>query len=155
MRGAVGRRAHVGTVTGERLLGLPVRLNGIRLGHPVDVLLDLARGLVLGLEVLCGDDRVRFLPLAAARVEEAELAVGSPLTLVDESGASFYHDRAQGLRLLRGGSVERDDAELGTLRDVVLDRDGRILELVLLAPDGLARVQSDGTLRVGGFRLRC
>ncbi len=78
----------IGSVTGSRaaeaLLGLPVRVHGIELGRPVDVVLDLESRRAIGLEVRCPDDARRFLPLAAARLREDEVAVGSALLLLDE-----------------------------------------------------------------------
>ena len=45
----------MGSRSATELLLLPVQLHGIRLGQPVDVLLDLDSWRVLGLVVLCGD----------------------------------------------------------------------------------------------------
>jgi len=81
------------SLTGERLLGLPVRVRGIQLGRPVDLLLDPKRGRVLGFDVLCGDERHRFLPFSTATLADGELLVTSALVLVDEEDASFYRKR--------------------------------------------------------------
>ena len=141
-------------VTGARLLGLPVRLRGIQLGRPVDLLLDLANGRALGLDVLCGDERHRFLPLSTATVSAAELSVASALMLVDGGGA-FYHDRAERLRTLRGKPVEHDGSPVGVLRDVVIGTGGHIDEVVVDSDGQLSKTVSDGRLRVGGRLLRC
>ena len=53
---------------GEELLRLPVCFNGIELGRPVDVLLDRQASRAVGLEVVCGNDERRFLPLAVTTV---------------------------------------------------------------------------------------
>jgi len=95
------------------VLSLPVRLNGIVLGRPVDALVDRDDDRVIGFEVLCGDGSRRFLPLAVARIERGEIAVDSALPLIDEDGAEFYRRRTRRLR------------ELG-LREPLLRRDGLI-----------------------------
>jgi len=66
----------MGSRSATELLQLPVRLHGIRLGQPVDLLLDPVEWRALGLVVLCGDEGSRFLVFAAAdgvvlRVEPA------------------------------------------------------------------------------------
>src|SRR5207253_2289070 len=55
-----------GGLRGDAVLHLPVRARGIELGRPMDIVLDLAGGRAVGIEVFCGDKRRRFLPLAAA-----------------------------------------------------------------------------------------
>ena len=59
------------------LLRLPVRLRGIQLGRPVDLIIDRSGERVLGLDVLCGDEVHRFLPISAVTMHEDELAVSS------------------------------------------------------------------------------
>jgi hypothetical protein len=85
-------------LSGEELLGLPVRFNGIELGRPVDVLFDREVSRAVGLEVVCGDDERRFLPLSVTTVDGDSIAIGSPFLLVDESGLSFYREEARTLR---------------------------------------------------------
>lgn len=80
------------------LLQLPVRVNGIQLGTPVDALVDATDDRLLGLELLCGDGSLRFLPYAVATVTPVEIQVSSALALVDEPGLGFY--RRQSRRLL-------------------------------------------------------
>ena len=70
-------------LSAESLLQLPVRVRGIQLGRPVDVILDAQGARALGLDVLCGDDTHRFLPLAAVEVGEDHLAVSSALKFSD------------------------------------------------------------------------
>src|SRR4051812_40952886 len=93
---------------GEELLALPVRLRGIQLGRPVDLLVDLAAGRVHGVAVLCGDDVNRFLPFAAVTVRDDELCVSSALTMLEERELAFYRQRATTLSQLRGAALERD-----------------------------------------------
>jgi hypothetical protein len=79
------------------VLALPVRLHGIHLGTPVDVLVDEHADRVLGFEILCGDGAYRFLPFAVADVRADELAVESALTLIDERDLDFYRRRSRRL----------------------------------------------------------
>ncbi len=122
----------------DELLRLPVRLHGIQLGRPVDVLLDLVGGRVLGLDVLCGDEAHRFLPLSTARIHPDEIAVGSALTLLEESELAFYRARGSTLRSLRGAAVSSGRAPAGRFRDVIVGEDGAI-EAVLVEQDGALR----------------
>lgn len=143
----VERKADVrdGGIAAGALLRRPVRLRGIKLGRPVDLVLDPAPLRVIGMEVLCGDDSVRFLPLAAAHVREDEIAVGSALLLLQEPDLSFYRRRGTMLSELRGRQVERHGLELGALRDVVLDGSGAVAALVV---DGGAHVPVEAALRI-------
>jgi hypothetical protein len=67
------------------LLLLPVQLQGIRLGRPVDLLLDPEAWRVLGFVVLCGDESERFLVFTAADPQDEEIEVPSAL-LVEQDG---------------------------------------------------------------------
>ena len=80
-----------------QLLELPVRLNGIQLGKPIDALVDLEDDRLIGFELLCGDDAKRFLPFSVARVRDDEIAVDSALTLIDERDLDFYLRRSRRL----------------------------------------------------------
>ncbi|HET8607634.1 MAG TPA: hypothetical protein VFL66_11490 [Gaiellaceae bacterium] len=122
----------------EELLRLPVRLHGIQLGRPADLIVDLAAERALGLDVLCGDEVHRFLPLAAATVGEDEITVGSALTLLEEAELAFYRARAATLSELRGIELVHDGAPAGRLRDVVVAAAGTLAAVV---------VEEDGELR--------
>jgi hypothetical protein len=144
-------------VTGEQLsaqslLRRPVRLHGIRLGHPADVLLDRESLRVVGLEVACGDDERRFLPLAAARVHDDEIAVHSALMLLEGDDLSFYRRRGRMLSAMRGRSVSHAGRHVGILRDVVLDADGAVSMLEVETTGGPApvriRVPLDATVAI-------
>ena len=91
----------------------------------------------LGLDVLCGDERHRFLPLSAVELGDDHVEASSPLVLLDLRDDSFYRREARSLGAMRGKAVEDSAA----LEDVVLDRAWRIVELVL--EDG-ERVPLDG-----------
>jgi hypothetical protein len=133
-------------LTGEELLRRPVRLRGIELGRPVDVLLHPSEPQALGLDVLCGDERNRFLPLSAAELRNDHVEAASPLVLLDLRADSFYRREARPLNGLRGTAVDGERR----LQDVVLGPDWRIVELVL--EDG-ERVPLDG-LVLPGLRSR-
>ena len=133
----------MGSMSSGDVLALPVRMHGIGLGRSVDLILDVDVRRVLGFEVRCGDDTHRFLPLAAARVHEDKIAIGSPLTLLDE--LAFYRARGHGL----GARVANARGKLGTLRDVVFDPGGSIHELVVATSAGEHRFPPGADLRVG------
>jgi hypothetical protein len=124
-------------LTGDELLRRPVELRGIQLGRPVDLLLHPQEPQALGLDVLCGDERHRFLPLSAVELREDHVEASSPLVLLDLRADSFYRREARSLGALRGKAV----VDGAALEDVVLDRAWRIVELVL--EDG-ERVPLDG-----------
>jgi sporulation protein YlmC with PRC-barrel domain len=134
------------------LLGRPVCLRGIRLGRPTDVLLDPASMRVVGLEVACGDDVRRFLPLAAATVHDDEIAVRSALLLLEGDDLSFYRRRGRLLSAMRGRGVTLAGRPVGVLRDVLLARDGAVTQLEVETRDGpnavRVRVPLEGTVAV-------
>ena len=138
----------MGSRSASALLQLPVRLRGIRLAQPVDLLLDTASWRALGFVVLCGDDTTRFLPYAAARPGPDDIAVGSALTLLED--VEFYRRRSESLREVIGLPVRRGAAPLGTLRDVLLGEDGVASALAVDRPDGPGRVDPGGVLVASG-----
>jgi hypothetical protein len=142
-------------VTAADVLGLPVRVRGIDLGRSAELLVDLAQGRALGLEVLCGDGRNRFLPLSVAAAGDTELSLQSALVLVEDDDAAFYRRRAFRLGSLRGLPVERQGEPLGALRDVVFERDGEITGVVVESEQGAVRVQCSSGPKLGGGILRC
>jgi hypothetical protein len=121
-------------------------MHGIALGRSVELILDVDVRRVLGFEVRCRDETHRFLPFAAARVRDGEIAIASPLILLDE--LAFYRARGHGLGALRGARVANAGGEVGTLRDVVFEEDGAIRELVVATPAGERRVQPGADIRV-------
>ena len=139
----------MGSLSAVAALQLPVRLQGERLGQPVDVLLDTAAWRALGFVVLCGDDSLRFLPYQASQPDEEEIAVASSLLLLEDDG--FYRSRAASLRALLGGRVERDGRTTGILRDVLLGAGGAVTELELGRGGSLLRVPAAGSV-VGSRR---
>jgi hypothetical protein len=134
----------IGTVpsglSAEELLRLPVRLAGIDVGHAVDLILDPAQGRALGLDILCKDEVHRFLPLAAADVEDGVIELSSPFALVDGAGFEFYRGRTSSLRMLKGTHVALAGNDLGALRDVVVSPAGEIEAFVVETENGVERV---------------
>jgi hypothetical protein len=118
-------------LSGDAMLSLPLRLHGIELGRPVDVLLDRSGLRVVGLDVLCGDEVHRFLPLPTAAIGDDGLAIHSPLVLLEEDELAFYRVRTFSLKTLRGKPVTRKERTVGTLRDIAFARDGRLVALLL------------------------
>ena len=106
--------------TGDELLGLPVRLHGIQLGRPVDLLLDPHAQRAVGLDLLCGDEVHRFLPLPTAAVGREEIRILSPFVLLEQHELDFYRARTLALGRLRGRAVERHGRKIGLLQDVVV-----------------------------------
>lgn len=136
-------RAVMGEYSGDQALALPVRLHGIELGRPVDLLLDRDGLRVVGLDVLCGDEVHRFLPLTTAAVNDDELTILSPLVLLEEDELHFYRSRAFALSSLRARPVTRKGKTVGILRDVVIAPGG---ELVAVLLEGGDRIGFDDTL---------
>jgi hypothetical protein len=128
---------------GDELLRYPVRLHGIDLGRPVDVLLDREGLRAVGLDVLCGDEVHRFLPLPTAAIGGGALTIHSPLVLLEEDELDFYRARAFALSSLRGRAVTRRGEVVGKLRDIVIAPGGDLLAVAL---DGGERIPFDGTL---------
>ena len=98
---ATGMGVLVTALRATHLLAQPVLVDGIRLGHVVDVIFDVRLAQALGLEVRCGDGEHRFLPLAAAHLHAGEIAVSSPLALLDTPELAFYALRGASFRALR------------------------------------------------------
>jgi hypothetical protein len=129
-------------LTGDELLRLPVKVRGIKVGRVVDVLLHPTEPRALGADVLCGDDRHRFLPFPAARVEGEAFELTSPLVLLDLRDDSFYRLEARALSELRGIPLDGGSP----LQDVIVGPGWAIEELVLGGPEGPRRVALDGVV---------
>lgn len=130
------------------LLKLPVRLRGIQLGRPVELLVDLAAGRAHGFDVRCGDAIHRFLPFAAVTVGEDELSVSSALTMLEEAELAFYRDRASALGALRGAELERDGVPVGRFADVVVGAGGALEAVLVETGSGVRPVEPDDGLRL-------
>jgi len=143
-----GNRESLKGVSAEALLRLPVKLRGVELGHPIDVVLDPGGRRALGLVVMCKDEEQRFLPLTVAEIGDDEIAVASVLALLDDGELDFYRRRASTLRLLRGRIVRRAGKVVGHLEDVIVLRDGSVAELVVANGDGRERLQNDEAVKL-------
>jgi uncharacterized protein YrrD len=130
-------------LSGDAILSLPLRLHGIQLGRPVDLLLDRENLRVVGLDVICGDEVHRFLPLPTASIGDDGLVIHSPLVLLEEDELDFYRARTFALKTLRGKPVTRKEQSLGTLRDILFARDGSLVGVLL---EGGERIPYDRTL---------
>ena len=117
--------------TGDELLALPVRLHGIQLGRPVDLLLDPDAQRAVGLDLLCGDEVHRFLPLPTAAVGDEEIRILSPFVLLEQHELDFYRARTLALGRLRGRVVERKGSKVGLLQDVVVGEDGQLVAAIV------------------------
>lgn len=125
------------------LLQLPLRLRGIRLGRPVDLLLDPAEWRALGFVVLCGDESTRFLVFAAVDPQEDAIDVPSALLLLED--VEFYRERSRSLRGLLGGAVVSGGRTLGELRDLSIAPDGTVETLVVEQDGEIRQVPPTGT----------
>lgn len=143
-------------LSAAHLLRLPVRVRGIELGRPVDLVLDREHTRALGFEVLCGDEERRFLPLAVATVRDTELELRSPLGLLAEAELAFYTKRGSTFAGLRGCGVARARETLGELVDLTLAADGTIAAVVVATPDGREELDygPDVVLVPAGMRVR-
>jgi hypothetical protein len=110
-------------------------LEGIHLGDPTDAVLDSESLRVVGLEVECDEGVRRFLPLAAARIREEHVAVGSALLLLDDDVRGFYRRRTLMFTGLLGAPVERGGRLLGELSDLTVGAEGEV-EAVWVGVDG-------------------
>jgi hypothetical protein len=127
--------AAVGTRSADDILKLPVRLHGLALARPVDLLLDRGDLRAVGLDVICGDEEHRFLPLAAATIGEDAISIASPLVLLEDTELAFYRSRTLSLAALRGRPVRRRDRDVGVLRGLSFD-DELAVAAVVVVHDG-------------------
>ena len=127
----------MGSLSAVRALALPVRLQGIELGRPVDLLLETETWRALGFVVRCKDESQRFLPYMASQPAAEEIAVGSALLLLDD--VAFYAKRGVSFRSLLDGDVGG-----GILRDVIVSRDGVVTEIEILRGDRVERIPAAG-----------
>jgi hypothetical protein len=94
----------MGSRSATELLQLPVQLHGIRLGRPVDLLLDPEEWRAVGFVVLCGDETSRFLVFAAADVGDEAIELSSALVLLED--VEFYRNGLSDLLVAPDGTVE-------------------------------------------------
>lgn len=132
----------MGSRFATELLQLPVQLHGIRLGRPVDLLLDLAEWRALGVVVRCGDESSRFLVFAATDLQDDAIDVPSAFLLLED--VEFYRDRSRSLRGLLGRAVVNGRREIGELRDLLLTPGGSVEALVVEQDGGIREIWPAG-----------
>ena len=106
----------------EDLLSLPVRMSGIELGRPVDLLIDRERPRALGFDVLCGDRARRFLPFVVATFRDDAIEIDSPFLLLDFAQVDFYRHEATTLWERNGDGREVIVGEDGTIQGLTRPR---------------------------------
>jgi hypothetical protein len=143
----------MGAYVGE-LLRARVRLHGIQLGRPVDVVLDRDHRRALGFEVHCRDDERRFLPFSVASIGSDTLSITSALLLLDRSELRFYTDRGATFASLRATPVEQDGRVLGVLEDLRLTADGLVNAVVVRTAKGRLEVAYDRRITLGAAHVR-
>ena len=143
----------MGAMVGD-LLRARVRMHGIQLGRPVDVILDREHRRALGLEVHCGDDERRFLPLAVAAIHGDTIAIRSPLLLLDPSELRFYTDGGATFSSLRNRPVHRDGRLVGSLEDLRLRPDNEIAAVVVRTTEGPVELPYDDRIALGPAGVR-
>lgn len=117
----------MGSLSAADQIGTPIRLHGILLGRPVDLVLDSTCKRVLGFVVESGDESPRFLPFAASQPSESVIAVASALMLLDD--VAFYRTRGASFRSLVGTQIEHGGVPAGTLVDMRIGQAGDVVEL--------------------------
>jgi len=128
----------MGSLSAAAVLQLPVRLQDIELGRPVDLLLETEGWRALGFVVHCRDESQRFLPYMASQPSDEEIAVGSALLLLED--VAFYRKRGVSFRSLLGGQVEG-----GVLRDVILSNTGEVTDIEILLDNAVERIPAMGS----------
>jgi hypothetical protein len=131
----------MGSLSAADTLQVPVRLHGIQLGRPVDVVLDLDTWHIVGFVVRCGDEANRFLPFAACQASAEEIAVGSALMLLED--VAFYTDRGASFRSLLDGEVQG-----GELHDLHFDSAGSVTTLEIEVGGETKQIPAAGALVV-------
>ena len=131
------------------IVGLSVRLRGLSLGRVVDVVLDQDARRAVGLEIHCGDDERRFLPLAGAHLSPDGVEVRSALVMLDEAELGFYRERGTTLAAVRGALVTRKGDPVGTLDDLLLGPGDVVAALVVSTADGPEGVPFGHDVAVG------
>jgi hypothetical protein len=143
-------------VSVEHVLRLPIRLRGIHLGRPVDLVLDKERRRALGFEVQCGDDERRFLPFAVAAIHDDEVEIPSPLVMLEAAELAFYTKRGSTFRAIVGSDVVRSRELLGELEDLRVEPDGGVSAVVVATERGSEELVygDDVKLLPSGSRVR-
>jgi hypothetical protein len=140
--------------SGDELLALPVRLHGIQLAKPVDLLLDRDGLRAVGFDLHCGDGERRFLALPIAAIDEKQIAVLSSLVILEEEELDFYRSRTVTLNALRDTPVQYKGEEIGRLLDVVVGPAGELRALLVDQNGRTVRMPYDDSRLTVGPRRR-
>jgi hypothetical protein len=138
---------------GESLLQRHVLLRGIKIGTPIDLVLDLEGLRVVGLELRCGDEVDRFLPYPVAQFEGESILLESPLQLVEDQDLAFYRRRGTSLRSLQGLPVAAAGREAGAFVDVLVGPGGTIAALSVEQEGELRRLPVSPSVTIAGRRV--
>lgn len=133
----------MGSLSAADLVGAPIRLHGILLGRPVDIVLDSGYRRALGFVVESGDDAPRFLPFVASQPGDGAIAVASALMLLDD--VAFYRTRGASFRALMGTRVEHAGVPVGALADMHIGPAGDVEELEVELDGVRRRVAAAGS----------
>jgi hypothetical protein len=133
----------VGSLSAADLVGTPIRLHGILLGRPVDIVLDPGFRRALGFVVESGDEAPRFLPFAASQPGEGVIAVASALMLLDD--VAFYRTRGASFRALVGTQIEHAGVPVGSLVDLHIGHTGDVVEIEVERDGARDRVAAAGS----------
>jgi PRC-barrel domain len=134
--------------SGRELLATRLRLHGIQLGQPADLLLDRETLRVVGLDIACGDGAHRYLPFPVAVVKDKELAISSPLVLLEEDELGFYRTRTFAYSSLRGRPVEVAGVVAGKLVDIVIDSAGELVAVIVDDNGRTRRIPFEDSVRL-------
>ena len=133
----------MGSLSAADLIGAPIRLHGILLGRPVDLVLDSTITRVLGFVVESGDEAPRFLPFAASKPADGVIEVGSALMLVDD--LTFYRTHGMSFRSLLGTRIEHAGVPVGLLVDARIGGAGDVVELDVELDGVRSRIEAAGS----------
>ncbi len=135
------------------LVRRPVAIGDVRLGVAVDALFDRGLARLVGFDVGCSGGAHRFLPFPACEVEEDRLAVTSALVLLDRE-LGFYRAEGRAFSDLLGEEVSLAGERIGSLRDLLVDREGSVGRIVASVPSGEVELEPGPALAVGNHVLR-
>jgi hypothetical protein len=111
------------------VLSLRLTTRGIRLGRPIDLILDPALTRVLGLEVACVDGWERYLPWPAVESIDRTIAVTRPLMILDPHQLDYYRRKGQSFKSLLERPLSRARVD-----DLAVDLAGRIVRADITHP---------------------
>lgn len=124
------------------LVGLPVRVAGLRSGSVEEVVLGADLSVVLGFVVETRAERRCFLPWVASSLDGDTLVASSGIAMLGEVELAYYLESGVGLSLVRGVTVAAAD---DVVADVLVGDDGRVRALEVACTAGTRTVPLDET----------